>query len=434
MSLSKNVLIEYFFKGIKSQEDAKIGIEIESFLCKNNTLSPFTKSESLQLLDCLSSEGWQKVFEKEELKSLTSNYGNITFEPGFQIEFSSLPEKNLDILEHSYNFFLDTLKKSLSLCNCSAFALGHHPFLTPETTSFLENKRYSFMYNYMPEVGTLGRSMMKNTTTLQANIDYFNEDDLRKKIQVLANITPFLIYFSASSPFSNGKVTPFLSYRTHIWENTDKFRAGMPEFFFNNQFSIERYVDYLLNIPLYFVIKNNNYIYNENNYTFLDLMEYKVPGLEANLEDFILHVSTVFPDIRLKNYLEIRSCDTMGFNNVFSIPALLTGILYNTSSLEECYSLTKSWNKETFVSLKKHLNTKGLTNDTINGVNLVTFANLLIDLAYSGLKIRNLNEERFLEPLQQIISTKTNLAQTYLKLFTQLNNDINKFTQAILWK
>lgn len=432
MPLTKKDLVDYFISGNKDIKNTKIGIEIEGFACNPNTLEPISKEEVFKLLNFLPPEKWKKIYEDGKLKMLVSSIGNITLEPGMQIEFSSSPETDLNTLEANYKSYLHDIREACYKLNLAMFAMGSHPFLSPDNIPFLGGERYSFMYNYMAKVGSLGRHMMKTTTTLQGNFDYISEEDLKKKIQVLANITPFLIYFSASSPFKEGKLTKVLSYRDKIWEDTDHSRVGMPEFFFNNNFSIEKYVNYLLDIPMYFIIRDNKYIYNDQNYTFLDFMNNKITNLTPTINDFITHASTAFPYIRIKQHLEIRGCDTMGINDIYSINALITGLIYSREILEELFLLTQKWTKETFIKLKNHLNSKGLNNEVIDGINLNNFATTLLNLAEKGLINRKLKEERFLTPIAKIIKNKKNIAENYISAFNVAKN-IKSFVKDILW-
>lgn len=430
--LTKKDLIDYFISGNKEANNTKIGIEIEAFACKTDTLTSINKEEVLKVLNLFPSNKWERVYENNNLKMLVSSIGNVTLEPGLQIEYSSTPEKDLNILEINYKLYLQDIKNACSNLNLSMFAMGAHPFLTPENIPFIGGDRYKFMYNYMPKVGSLGRHMMKTTTTLQSNFDYISEEDLKKKIQVLANITPFLLYFSASSPFKEGKITGFLSYRDKIWEDTDNNRSGMPDFFFNNNFSIEKYVNYILNIPMYFIVRDNKYIYNDHNYTFLDFMNNKITNLTPTIEDFITHASTAFPYIRIKKHLEVRGCDTMSINDIYSINALITGLIYSAECLDELFILTQNWTKETFIKLKNHLNTKGLSSTIVDGINLKDFANTLLNLAKKGLISRNLKEERFLKPVEEIIKNNKNIAQSYIEKFN-ITNNVNNIIKNIFW-
>lgn len=433
MNLTRTNLIEYFLKGCKPANQQTIGIEIESFIC-NQQLQPLNVPTTNKILQYFVDHGWQAKIENKLIKSLNSEIGNITLEPGLQLEFSSLPEKDIIKLDKVYKKFLTQFKHATEKVQAAAFSMGFHPYLDHTEIPLINAPRYNFMYGYMPKVGTLGTSMMKNTTTLQPNFDYYSPQDLQQKVQVIANIIPFLIYFSASSPFYLNKVSPYLSFRNYVWEHTDNQRSGVPNFYFNNQFTIEKYVDYIIDIPMYFRIINNKYIVINNGYTFLDAMQGKIANFNPTLEDFILHLSTTFTDIRIKNYLEIRSCDTFGFKNALTIPALLTGLLYNSNSLEQLYDITNTWNIDTFKALKTHLNTKGLTKDMVAGINIQKFAANLLELAHQGLSARKLKEEKYLAPLKEMLATGNNVAQTYINLFSKAQHSVNKFLPQLFWK
>lgn len=409
-------ILKYFHDGVKTKEEQRVGIELESFLVKKD-LSTISEADMLLIVKKLAgAEEWALLDPKDPLKGLSSKWGSITFEPGLQIEFSSAPELTVQEIEKGVEFFDASVKKALDPGEVFFLKAGHHPLQTPENTPLVHNKpRYSFMDEYMQKVGTLGRNMMRNAATLQLNYDYTSEEDLTQKVQVIAALTPFLTYLCASSPFLQGKLTNFLSFRTHVWENTDSSRTGMPEFFFQGNFTIEKYVEYLLNIPVYFLVRNNELVLQGTGKSFKDILSTHGQELDIGLEDFIHHALTAFPDIRIKQFIEVRACDSSPLPPS-SIAGFLCGLLY-TSSLTKVVELTSSISESSYRLLKEHLNTKGLLG-TCAGIRLKDFLVRILELAKIGLTERGLKEEIYLAPLEKIIDSRTNYAEQYKKDFS----------------
>ena len=202
------------------------------------------------------------------------------------------------------------------------------------------------MKNYMPHVGTLGHHMMKRTCTNQVNLDFYSEDDMKNKYRLMLNLEGIATAIFANSPFDNKKQSKYKSLRSHFWHHTDKNRTGLLPFVFNKDFDFENYVDYALDVPMYFVIRDNKYI-NMTQYTFRDLLEYKsYNNIQPTIDDWINHLSTLFPQVRLKQFLEIRSMDACSWDLICSQPAFWTGLLYNENSFNKAQEIVESWTQE----------------------------------------------------------------------------------------
>ena len=326
--LTKDTLISYFASGCKKKKEWRIGTEHEKFGFRKKTLEPIKYSDIKKILTKLSHKfGWTKILEGKKIIGLKRDNASISLEPGGQIELSGAPLTNLFETCMEVNNHQDELNSVCEELDIDFMGMGVLPKWSRDDMSLMPKKRYKIMSEYMPRVGSAGLDMMLRTCTIQANFDFSSEQDMKKKIIVSQSIQPLVIALYANSPFINGKLSKFLSHRSYIWTKTDTDRCGILPIFSDQNFSFERYVDYLLDVPMYFVIRNNEYV-NLTGYTFRDFMKGKIKNLKATFADWENHITTIFTEVRLKKIIEVRGADGGPWSRVCALPAFWTGILY----------------------------------------------------------------------------------------------------------
>jgi glutamate--cysteine ligase len=273
--------------------------------------------------------------------------------------------------------------------------------------------RYAIMLDYMPKVGSLGLDMMLRTCTIQVNLDYSSEADMVKKFRVGLALQPVATALFANSPFTEGKPNGFKSFRSHIWEDTDPDRTGMLPFVFEDGFGYERYCDYALNVPMYFVYRDGKYIdvAGESFRAFIDGKLPQLPGEKPTITDWNDHLSTAFPEVRLKSFLEMRGADGGRWSRICALPALWVGLLYDDQALDQAWDLVKHWNIGERERLRHEVPRLALQAVTPDGQTMRDFAGQVLDIAAAGLTRRSRlnsagdNEGGFLDPLRDVVAT-----------------------------
>ena len=347
--LQKKDLIEYFYQGIKSKENLKIGVEHEKFILNKDTLKPLNYDESYgikNLFSKLINLGWNPIYEGNQGKviALKRNSEFITLEPGGQIELSGVPLSNIHQTCSESTMHLNDLKKLSEENNFILLGIGVEPNLSLNDFPWMPKDRYLIMKKHMPKVGSLGHHMMKRSCTSQVNFDYVSQQDMINKFRVLLNFESVGTAIFANSPFDHGKPSKYKSLRSHFWHHTDKSRTGITSFVFDKNFNFETYVNFALNVPMYFIKRDNNYI-DMTTMTFNDLLKgkknIKNKFYEPTINDWADHLSTLFPQVRLKQYLEVRSMDACSWNEICAPAAFWTGIIYDDTSLGKSLNLMK---------------------------------------------------------------------------------------------
>ena len=439
--LSKNLLVQIFSEGCKEKNEWKIGTEHEKFGFKKKSLEPINFKDIQEIFLKLSKNyEWEKIFEGSNLIALKKDKASITLEPGGQIELSGAPMNNLfetckEVNQHQSE--LDDICESMRI---DFLGMGLLPKWDIDKIKLMPKKRYKIMSEYMPQVGSKGLDMMFRTATIQANYDFSSESDMIKKMRVSQSLQPVIIALYANSPFISGKVTNYKSFRSYIWTKTDKKRCGILPFIYESSFSFERYVDYLLDIPMYFIVRNNEYI-NMTNYTFRDFLEKKIlKKIEPTLSDWKVHSTTVFPEVRLKSFIELRGADGGPWSRVCALPAFWTGILYDQENLDETWSKINHWKYTEIENFYQNVRKNGLNTITPDGEKLSDFTKKIINKSNDGLVRRNIksnkgNESTFLEPLKKILESGKSPAEMWKKLFfSEWNNDIDKLYETNYFK
>jgi glutamate--cysteine ligase len=295
--------------------------------------------------------------------------------------------------------------------------------------------RYAIMLNHMPRVGSLGLDMMLRTCTIQVNLDYASEADMAKKFRVGLALQPLATALFANSPLTEGKPNGMLSFRSHIWSDTDPHRTGMLPFVFEDGFGYERYVDYALDVPMYFVYRDGKYI-DAAGLSFRDFLSGDLavlPGEKPVLSDWTDHLSTAFPEVRLKSFLEMRGADGGRWNKICALPALWVGLLYDEGALDAAWDEVKAWPLDERQRLRDEVPRLGLAARTPDGGTIRDLARRVLDIADRGLTARARlnhagdNESGFLDPLREIVARGTTPAEALLERFHgEWNGDVSR--------
>ena len=401
---SKDQVIEHFISGGKS--DQFIGVENEKFLFKkNNQRADY--SDLLKIFEFFILKfNWQAIEEEKNIIGLKKNGKMITLEPGNQIELSGSQLSNIhEVCSESYDF-QEKLNIACNKFDLKTLSVGYDPFSNIDKTPNNPKKRYKIMTKEMPKNGSLSLEMMYQTAGTQINIDYKNEDDFKKKFKVISFLTPLSVALFSNSAIKENKFSGYLSYRSKVWQNTS--RGGLPKIFLEDM-SFEKYADFFLNYPLLFLQKNNEYLFPEGR-TYYDLIKQD----EADKQNLELHLSTIFTEVRLKRYIEIRSLDTCEWDCHCAGPAFFIGLLYG--NLDECYKIINKWDKKDILEAYSVSPAKGFST-MLGGKSILYWADVFLKLSKDGLKERNSinlkknNETVYLKNIESMIKRKSTKAE-----------------------
>ena len=424
--LSKENLINYFKQGEKKSGAFKIGTEHEKFLFDIKTKKPVDFSENgiVGIFNILKENQWTEIKEKENIIGLKKGNLSITLEPGLQIELSGAPCSTIHDTCREVNLYLKELKQACAKLGLGIIGIGFVPNAKINEIHKLKKKRYSIMRDYMPKVGTLGLDMMHRTAATQVNFDFSSEDDFRKKTKVASCLVPVAVSLFSNSPILEGKLNGFIGYRTNIWQHTDDNRSGLIPFFFDKENSYEQYCDYALNVPMYFVNRYDDVI-DVSGKNFKDFINGKLKETNhevANLDDWANHLSTIFTEVRVKQYLEIRPADSCSWSGICSIPAFWTGILYDQNILDECFEICKEWKFKDVNQAYLDAGKKGFEAE-LYGKSILQYAKSFLELSQKGLQNRkklnsnNDDESIFLKELFGFVENKKNLSNILIEEF-----------------
>ncbi|NND44422.1 MAG: glutamate--cysteine ligase [Xanthomonadales bacterium] len=426
---NRTQLVDYLESGCRPEAEWRLGTEHEKFGFRRADLAPLPYAGDCSIRSIL--EGlaarydWRPVLENDQPIALLDDSGaSVTLEPGGQLELSGALLDNLHDTCREVNTHLKQVKSVAEPLGAAFLGMGFQPRQTREDTQWMPKGRYRIMRNYMPRVGQLGIDMMSRTCTVQVNLDFSSEADMVRKFRTSLALQPVATALFANSPFTNGRPNGFLSYRSHVWEDTDPDRTGMLPFVFEQGFGFERYVDYILDVPMYFVHRGQDYI-DAAGQSFRDFMAGKLPALPGELPtmaDFEDHLTTAFPEVRLKRYMEMRGADGGPWNSLCALPAFWAGLLYHADSLSAAWALCADWTMEERLALRRDAPKLGLAA-SVRGRSLQDIALELLDLAAAGLAARGRlnaagdNETGFLAPLQETAETGLTPAERKLELY-----------------
>ena len=426
-------LAEPMAVGEKPTERWRIGTEHEKFVfCRNDFHAPsYDEPGGIRdLLMALTEFGWEPIEERtpdggSNVIAMRGPDGTVSLEPAGQLELSGAPLENLHETCAETGRHLAQVKAIGDKTGKGFLGLGMWPDKTRAELPIMPKGRYGIMLNHMPRVGSMGLDMMLRTCTIQVNLDYSSEADMAKKFRVGLALQPLATALFANSPFTEGKPNGMLSYRSHIWSDTDPARTGMLPFVFEDGFGYERYVEYMLDVPMYFVFRDGLYI-DAAGQSFRDFLEGKLPALPGErptLSDWNDHLSTAFPEVRLKSFLEMRGADGGPWSRICALPALWVGLLYDQGALDAAWDLIKGWSIEERQALRDSVPKLGLDAPIAGGRKLRDIAAEVLDIASSGLASRARlnssgdNETGFLEPLRDVVARGKTPAEDLLALY-----------------
>ena len=425
---SKAELIEWIASGEKPASAFRIGTEHEKFPFHRDDLSPVpyapAPGRSGGIRDLLAGMqdrlGWEPILDDGHVIGLAGPEGGgaISLEPGGQFELSGAPVETVHETEAELLGHLADLGAVAAPHGIGFLGLGHSPLWTREQTPVMPKRRYAIMANYMPKVGTRGLDMMFRTSTVQVNLDFAGEADMVRKLRVSLALQPLATALFAASPFTEGRLNGFQSMRSEIWRDTDAARTGMLAFAFDPAMSYEAYVDWALDVPMYFVKRDDTY-HDVTGGSFRDLMAGRLaqlPGERATMSDWANHLSTMFPEVRLKRFLEMRGADAGPTDMLLALPAFWVGLLYDQTALDAAWEIVRGWSAEARQDLRDAVPKAGL-NARIEGRPLRELAREVLALSRAGLASRarrdgeGRDETRFLEPIQAIADSGRTLAE-----------------------
>ncbi|HEU4809960.1 MAG TPA: glutamate--cysteine ligase [Sphingomicrobium sp.] len=421
-------LLATFAAGEKPREAWLIGTEHEKFVYRTSDHRAPSYEEPggiRDLLMGLTEFGWKPVVESGNVIALTGPDGTISLEPAGQFELSGAVVENLHLTCVEAGRHLNQCKAIGERLGIGFLGLGMWPDKTRADLPVMPKGRYEIMLNYMPKVGSLGLDMMLRTCTIQTNLDYRSEADMVQKFRVGLALQPVATALFANSPFTEGKPNGYLSYRSHIWEDTDPDRTGMLPFVFEDGFGYERYCDYALDVPMYFVFRDGKYVdvAGESFRAFLEGKLPQLPGEKPRISDFIDHLSTIFPEVRLKSFLEMRGADGGPWSRICALPALWVGLLYDDEALDAAWDLVKNWTNDEHEELRHHVPKLALQAPSPGGGTVHDLACKVLEIASHGLTRRARlnsagdNETGFLDPLNEIVGTGKTPAERLLDLY-----------------
>jgi glutamate--cysteine ligase len=426
---SKAELIGWIAQGEKPASAFRLGTEHEKFPFYVEDLGPVPYEGAAagrsggirQLLEGMQARtGWEPILDAGNIIGLAGPDGGgaISLEPGGQFELSGAPVETLHETARELDQHLADLKAVAEPHGIRFLALGHSPLWTREATPMMPKRRYRIMANYMPKVGTRGLDMMFRTCTVQVNLDFASEADMVAKLRVSLALQPLAAALFAASPFSEGRLNGFQSMRSEIWRDTDNARSGMLPFAFDAGMSYEAYVDWALDVPMYFVKRDDTY-HDVAGASFRHLLAGKLPqlpGEHATMSDWANHLSTLFPEVRLKRYIEMRGADAGPVEMLNALPAFWVGLLYDRDALAAAWDLVKGWSAEERQALRDETPKAGL-NARIAGRSLKEIAREVVELSRAGLARRGRldaqgrDETVFLDPVQEIAASGRTLAE-----------------------
>jgi len=413
--------------GSKPPGEWRLGTEHEKFAYSLDGQKPLSYEGSNGIsafLKGLQKFGWEPVLEGDNVIALRQkNKGSITLEPGGQLELSGAPLETVHQTCGEVNEHRNQIKEVAKDLNIGLLGLGFSPNWSRDVVNWMPKGRYNIMRRYMPKVGNLGLDMMLRTCTVQVNLDYQSEADMVKKVRVALALQPVATALWANSPFTEGKPNGYLSYRAHVWQDTDARRTGILPFVFDESMSFERYVDYVLDVPMYFVYRNG-YVDAAGN-SFRDFMDGRLPAMPGELPtmlDWENHLSTVFPEVRIKSFIELRGADSGPWDRLCALPAFWAGLLYDTSALDAAWDIVRAWAPEDRDRLYRDVPKLGLQAEII-GKTVQDLSHEILNVARHGLSNRarldtgGNDETGFLTPLQEIVNSGITPAESMLRAY-----------------
>jgi glutamate--cysteine ligase len=425
---TRDDLLAPFVGGEKPKQDWRIGTEHEKFVYRREDHRAPSYDEPGGIRDLLlglTEFGWEPVVEGGNVIALSGPDGNVSLEPAGQLELSGAALEHLHQTCAEAGRHLEQVKAVGEKLGVGFLGLGMWPDKRRDELPIMPKGRYAIMLRHMPRVGSLGLDMMLRTCTIQVNLDYASEADMAQKFRVGLALQPLATALFANSPFTEGRPNGFLSYRSHIWSDTDPHRTGMLPFVFEQGFGYEHYVDYALDVPMYFVFRDGRYI-DAAGQSFRDFLAGRLPALPGEkpmLSDWTDHLSTAFPEVRLKSFLEMRGADGGRWSKICALPALWVGLLYDRAALDAAWDEVRHWTLEERQLLRDSVPRLGLAAVTPAGETLRQLGQRILAIADSGLQARAClnaagdNESGFLDPLREVVARGATPAELLLERY-----------------
>jgi len=425
---SKAQLIEWFEAGNKPPEAWRIGTEHEKFAFRIDDHAPLSYDGTPGIRDLLVGMqrfGWKPVFEDGNVIALSgANGANISLEPGGQFELSGAPVETLHQTCEEVQEHLRQVREVNKNLGVAMIGIGYHPTLRREDAPWMPKGRYKIMREYMPKKGSMGLDMMLRTCTVQVNLDFASEADMVRKMRIGMALQPIATALFANSPFREGKATDYVSLRSFVWTDVDPDRSGILPFVFEDGFGFERYVDYALDVPMYFVARDGKYI-DASGQSFRDFLEGKLPALpgeKPTMGDWEDHTTTLFPEVRLKRFIEMRGADGGPWRRICALPAFWVGLLYDSEALDASWELIEDWTADEVTELRNAVPAAGLKTPFRNR-QVIDIAREALEISRQGLKNRarldfwGQDESHFLSTLEQIVDSGITPAENKLAAF-----------------
>ena len=424
-------LVEWIAKGAKPAADWRIGTEHEKFLFHRDSLRPVAYDGDsgveamLHALCKVIGDKATPIIEKGKIIGLKDgDGGSVSLEPGGQLELSGAPLSNLHQTCAETGRHLRHMRAVSSALGVGMLGIGFQPKWRRDDISWMPKGRYQIMQNHMPKVGTMGLDMMLRSCTVQVNLDYADEADMRRKFRTSLALQPIATALFANSPFKDGKPSGWLSGRAHVWTDTDNARCGVPSCVFDPHFGYEQWIDYILDVPMYFLHRGEDYV-DVAGKSFRDYLAGTLAGFEGEppqMADFEDHITTAFPEVRLKQYLEMRGADSGSWANICALPAYWVGLLYCDEALAEAEDLVRDIGADDVMEARLSVAKDGLRGK-LGSHDVATLAKKTIDIASKGLRHRGIfddggdDESGFLQPLRKVIATQKTPAEVMLDLY-----------------
>ena len=429
-------LAEYMEAGNKPAADWRIGTEHEKFGWLTDTRLPLPyagdRSVSALFAGLEARFGWEPVREGENIIGMTRNGANISLEPGGQFELSGAAVASLHETDAETKQHLAEVAELATPLGIRFMGIGAAPEWSEAQMPVMPKGRYRLMTDYMGRVGSHGTQMMYRTCTTQVNLDYASEADMVKKLRVAIALQPVATALFASSPFFDGKLNGHKSWRSRIWRGLDNSRTGMLPFAFDEGMGFQAYVDWVLDVPMYFVYRDGKYI-NALGQSFRNFLAGKLPALpgeKPTLSDWADHMTTVFPEARVKKFIEMRGADCGDLAHIVALPAFWVGLMYDASALDAAWDLVKGIDAETREGLRVEASVKALQGE-VGGVKILDLARVAVGLSHAGLVARGLGEEIHLAPVVHSVKSGTTQADRWLRAYHgEWGGDLGRIYEA----
>jgi len=421
---SKQDLINYFQEGCKKEDQLFIGVEHEKFLFDGHSNQRVNFETITKVFNFLEQFGWKPIKEKNNVIALKRENQSITLEPGNQIELSGARLKSIHLTCNESYKVLDELREACKKVNLKMMSVSFDPFSKLQSVPKTPKQRYEIMSNEMPKKGELSLHMMYQTCGTQINLDYTSEKDFVKKFKLSSFLVPISIAIFANSSIVENKNSGYLSYRSKVWQHTA--RAGLPKYFLEDM-NFEKYADMVMKMPLLFVLKDSNHL-NAAGKTFKDFVAGNlsiVNNAKPTIRDFKIHLATIFTEVRLKQYIEIRSLDTCEWDCHCGAPAFYVGLLY--ASLDEAYDIISKWNISEVLNAYINAPKTGL-NTLIENKTILEWGKIFLSLSRKGLEKRSIkndagkDESIFLRSVESILTNEKTKAEITIEKFKKNKN------------